>query len=44
MHTVVNPYVVYDLFCVFIDDGLECVCTYGEGFNFSFLRGLKTEL
>jgi len=34
-----NPYIVFDLFCVFSDDGSECGWGLGEGSNFQLVRG-----
>ena len=37
-----NPYVVFNLFCVFIADGVRVCVGLGEGSNFQ-LEGLKIE-
>ena len=40
MHVMINQYVVFDLFCVFIDGGVSvCVGSLGEGSNFQLVRG-----
>ena len=35
MHAMINPYIIFDLFCVFIGDGLEFVWGPWKGFKFS---------
>ena len=34
MHAMINPYVVFNLFCVFIDDEIRVCVGFGEGSNF----------
>ena len=36
---MVNPYVVFGLFCVCIDDGVRVWVVLGGGPNFQFSRG-----
>jgi len=38
MHAMINPSVVFDLFCVFIDDGVRVCVGHWSGFKFS-VRG-----
>ena len=42
MHAMINPYIVFDLFCVFIDDGVRNVCGPLKRVQiYSYLEGLK---
>jgi len=35
MHAMINPYMVFDLFCVFIDDEVGVCVSLWRGFKFS---------
>jgi len=35
MHAMINPYVIYDLFCVFIDNGVRVWVRPWREFKFS---------
>jgi len=39
MHVMINQYVVFDLFCGFIDGGVRVCGELGEGSNFQLVRG-----
>ena len=39
-----NPYVVFELFCVFVMMGSECVWGLGEGSNFQLVRWPQMEI
>jgi len=39
MHAIINPCIVFDLFCELIDDGVRVGGALGEGSNFQLVRG-----